>query len=121
MKQFLIPALVALPLPVPAQDSDATDPTLAFNNHCRTCHSQDEGDNRLGPNLYQVIGREAGSLEGYRYSDALARADFAWDAEQLEAFIENPEAVVPGHNMKPYSGIADPEVRSAILQALEEN
>ncbi|MBN7787497.1 c-type cytochrome [Ponticoccus gilvus] len=108
-------ALILLATPAFAQDDD---PQLAFNNHCRTCHSQDEGDNRLGPSLHGILGREAGSREGYAFSDALASADFTWDEETLDAFIENPDAVVQGHAMKPYPGIADPEVRAKILTAL---
>lgn len=110
-------ALFLSAAPAAAQDNEAM---LAFNNHCRTCHSLDEGDNRLGPNLYGIVGREAGSLEDYGYSDALARADFAWDAETLDAFIEDPDAVVPGHNMKPFSGIAEAETRATIVEALSD-
>lgn len=111
-----VTTLALLATPALAQDDD---PQLAFNNHCRTCHSQDEGDNRLGPSLYGILGREAGSIEGYAFSDALAAADFAWDEETLDAFIENPDAVVQGHAMKPYPGIAEPEVRATILEALQ--
>ncbi len=113
------PHLTALALlTASAAHAQDDDPQLTFNNHCRTCHSQDEGDNRLGPNLHGIIGREAGSIDGYGFSDALSRADFTWDAEQLDAFIENPDAVVPGHNMKPYSGLTDATVREAIITAL---
>src|SRR5207247_7337319 len=42
-----------------------------YNNACRTCHSIKEGDNRLGPNLYKIIGRKAGSLPQYNYSSAM--------------------------------------------------
>lgn len=109
-------ALALLAAPAMAQDDD---PQLAYNNHCRTCHSQDEGDNRLGPSLYGIIGREAGSLKGYAFSDALASADFTWDEDTLNAFIEDPDAVVQGHAMKPYPGIAEPDIRATILQALK--
>lgn len=90
---------------------------LAFNTSCRTCHSGREGDNRLGPNLHDIIGRKAGSAE-YSYSPAMASSDVVWDAETLDRFIENPEAVVPGNNMKPYGGISDDEVRASIVDYL---
>ncbi|SFD94416.1 c-type cytochrome [Roseivivax sediminis] len=110
-------AIAALPvLPALAQD---VDPGLAYNNNCRTCHSRDEGDNRLGPNLYQIVGRDAAAAEGYQYSNALASADFAWDEERLDAWIENPDNVLNGHKMKPYSGIAEAETRAAIIEALK--
>ena len=94
------------------------DAQLAYNNHCRTCHSLDAGDHRLGPSLHGVVGREAGSLQGYTFSQAMRRSGVAWDAETLDAFIEDPDAVVPGHGMRPYQGIRDPEVRAHILEAL---
>jgi cytochrome c len=92
---------------------------LAFNNHCRTCHVTNEGDHRLGPSLYGVIGREAGSAPGYNYSSAMADAGFVWDEASIDRFITNPEAVVPGNNMKPFTGIADSEERAKIIAHLE--
>lgn len=77
----------------------------------------DDGDNRLGPNLHGIMGRQAGSEE-YGYSPALKSSDIVWDAQTLDRFIENPEAVIPGNNMKPYGGISDPEVRESIVSHL---
>ena len=103
-----------------AQDEvDPDEARLAFNNHCRTCHVTTEGDNRLGPSLHNVIGREAGSAPGFAYSSAMQNADFVWDEERLDRFIENPEAVVPGNNMKPFSCIAAAEERAKIIAHLE--
>jgi cytochrome c len=98
-------------------DNQSRDGKLAFNNSCRTCHSMDDGDNRLGPNLHGIMGRQAGSEE-YGYSPALKSSDIVWDAQTLDRFIENPEAVIPGNNMKPYGGISDPEVRESIVSHL---
>lgn len=104
-----------------AQETDnaSEDGKLAFNSSCRTCHSVDEGDNRLGPNLHDLIGREAGS-EKYAYSPAMSASKVVWDAETLDRFIENPNAVVPGNNMKPFGGISDPKIRAGIVQYLNE-
>jgi cytochrome c len=77
-----------------------------------------EGDNRLGPHLHGVIGRQAGSLPGYAYSAAMTGSGIVWDAANLDRFIENPEAVVPGNNMKPYTGIAAPEERAKLVEFL---
>lgn len=90
---------------------------LAYNGSCRTCHSIREGDNRLGPNLHDIIGREAGTAE-YRYSPAMANSSIVWDEATLDRFIQDPEAVVPGNNMKPYGGISDAEVRESIVKWL---
>jgi cytochrome c len=100
-------------------DTDPEEAQLAFNNHCRTCHTTKEGDNRLGPSLHGVIGREAGSAPGFAYSSALKDAGITWDEETLDRYIENPEAVVPGNNMKPYSGITSAEERAKIIAHLK--
>ena len=92
----------------------------AFNNACRTCHIMREGDNRLGPNLNKVVGRKAGSISGYNYSSAMKETDFVWDEAKLDRFIANPDEVVPGHNMKPYGGLASKEERTKIIAFLAE-
>jgi cytochrome c len=90
-----------------------------FNNACRTCHTIKEGDNRQGPNLYKIIGRKAGSLPDYNYSSAMKGAGFVWDEEKLEHFITSPDEVVPGNNMKPYSGLASTDDRAKVIAFLK--
>ena len=92
---------------------------IAFNNACRTCHTAREGDNRLGPSLYHVIGREAGSLPSYAYSESMKKVDIVWDKSYLDRFIANPDQVVPGHNMKPFGGVASADERAKIIAFLE--
>jgi cytochrome c len=101
------------------QRADVSSGQLEFNNACRTCHSVKEGDNRLGPNLYKIVGRKAGSLPNYSYSSALKGADFVWDKAKLDAFIANPDSAVPGNNMKPYGGLASADVRAKVIAFLE--
>ena len=79
---------------------------MMFNNACRTCHTIRDGDNRLAPNLYGIIGRKSGTARGYsNYSSSMQNADVVWDEKNLEQFIADPGAVVSGNNMKPFSGI----------------
>jgi cytochrome c len=99
----------------------ADDGELAFNNVCRTCHTLGKGDNRLGPSLHKIIGRKAGSLANYNYSGAIKRADVVWDRATLDRFISNPDQVIPGNNMKPYSGLTSAEERAKIIAFLEAN
>lgn len=101
-----------------AQD-DVEEGQLAFNNHCRQCHTTDEGDHRLGPSLHDIMGREAGSASGYGFSSAMARSDVVWDEQTLDRYIEDPDAVVPGNNMKPYPGITSADERSKIIAHLK--
>jgi cytochrome c len=100
------------------QRVDAASGQQVFNNACRTCHTTKEGDNRLGPHLYKIIGRKAGSLPDYGYSSALKGADFVWDEEKLERFITNPDELVPGNSMKPYGGLASTDDRARVISFL---
>jgi cytochrome c len=101
-----------------SQDDASQEQQQVFNNACRSCHTIREGDNRLGPNLYKVVGRKAGSLPDYNYSTAMKGADFDWDEEKLERFIANPDEVVPGNNMKPYGGLASADERKKVVAFL---
>jgi cytochrome c len=118
---FLIAATTVMPVrPAIAQDAAKGDAgQLLFNNACRTCHTLREGDNRLGPNLHGIVGRKSGSLSGYGYSEAMKKADLVWDKANLDRFIANPDQVVPGHNMKPYGGMASTEDRATLTAYLE--
>jgi cytochrome c len=109
----------AVPQESPRKDADTESGQLTFNNACRTCHTTKEGDNRLGPNLHNVIGRKAGSLPNYGYSSAMKGADFVWDKEKLDRFIAKPDELVPGNNMKPYGGLTSAEDRAKIIAFLE--
>jgi len=92
---------------------------IAYNNACRTCHSMREGDHRLGPSLYGVVGRKAGSIEGFAFSSAMRSANIVWDEKTLDQFIADPEKVVHGNGMKPFGGIDDPKQRGEIIAYLK--
>lgn len=115
---FLLPlALSSLASAGSAED----DPGLmAFNGACRTCHTIREGDNRLAPNLFGIIGRKAGAVDSYGgYTSAMQNAGLVWDETNLEAFIANPEAVVQGNSMKPYAGLTSADARAHIVRFLK--
>jgi cytochrome c len=90
----------------------AGDPAAgeAVFRKCATCHAVGEGaTNRIGPELNDVFGRTAGSLEGYNYSQALADAGAAglvWTAETLGPWLHKPRDVVPRTKMT-FAGIAE--------------
>ena len=77
-------------------------------------------DNRLGPSLYGVIGRKAGSLESFAYSESLKDSGVTWDEPTLDKWIANPGAVIPGNQMSPpYGGVADAAIRKRIIAYLK--
>jgi cytochrome c len=101
-----------------SQDIKAASGQQVFNNACRTCHTIKAGDNRLGPSLYKIIGRKAGSLPNYNYSGAMKGAGFVWDEQKMEHFIVNPDEVVPSNNMKPYGGLASTDDAKKVIAFL---
>jgi cytochrome c len=108
---------IGLPAFTPLQAAESNQ--VAFNNRCRTCHSVKADDNRLGPSLHNIVGRKAGALSEYAaYSQAMKSSGIVWDEATLNKFIENPDAVVPGNNMKPYPGITDESERKQIVEYL---
>ncbi len=75
---------------------------------CGACHqAAPDARSTIGPNLWGVGGRKAGSLPGFAYSPAMKAAGIKWDRAKLVAFLKNPKAVVPGTRMA-FVGISDP-------------
>lgn len=74
---------------------DAANGQRVFTQ-CRTCHQVQPGRNMVGPSLYGILGREAGSVEGFRYSDANANSGIVWTEEVMYEYLENPARYIPG-------------------------
>jgi cytochrome c len=102
----LVAATAALlVLSTPALAADVEHGKQVYQT-CAACHS-DKPD-ALGPNLAGVIGRKAGSRDDFRYSPAMTRAGFNWDAGSLHDYLADPQAKVKGNRM-PFSGLSDPK------------
>jgi len=104
-----------MPLPATRPPDGAT----LFKQQCAVCHTLSLSEPmRQGPPLVKVLGRPAGKVEGFHYSDGLAKADFTWDETRLDAWLANPQAVIPGVVMVYRQ--AKPETRAAIIDFLKE-
>ena len=68
-------------------------------NKCKICHVLDEPTNKIGPYLVGILGREAGTAEGFKYSDAMKESGVVWNDETLAAYLAEPRAYVPGNRM----------------------
>jgi cytochrome c len=90
-------ALLAGPL-VAKAEGDPAKGKKVFNK-CRTCHVVDAEQNKVGPNLVGLFGREAGSVEGFKYSDAMMASGIVWEDETITAYVKDPKAYVPGNRM----------------------
>jgi cytochrome c len=87
---------------------------------CKACHSFNKGGpNKVGPNLYGVVGSDIASMDGFSYTDALAGKDGAWTYEKLWNYLENPQKWAPGTNMS-YPGVKDPAKRANIIAYLKQ-
>ena len=97
----------------------AADPEKgkAVFEQCAACHSVDGSGDYDGPTLKGVMGRKAGSLEDYRYSAAMKRADIVWDAATLDKYVTDPQALIPGNRMA-FAGIADKDQRDDLIAYL---
>jgi len=108
-------AAAQIPLPAPKPPDG---PTL-FKQQCATCHTTNLTDAvRQGPSLFNIIGRRVGTVEGFHYSAGFAKADFVWDEARIDAWISNPQEMIPGAVMAYRQ--AKPEVRTAIIAYLKE-
>jgi len=85
---------------------------------CAACHTVNKGGvNGLGPNLFDIVGRKAGSQPDFGYSDAMKKARFAWTPQKLDAYIAHPAAVVPGNRMA-FAGIPNAKDRADLIAYL---
>ena len=73
---------------------------------CAACHT--EKADAIGPNLKGVFGRNSASLDDFRYSNPMKRANLVWDEDNLRAYVRDPQAKVKGNRM-PYGGMSDPK------------
>ena len=85
---------------------------------CRTCHVVDPGMNRVGPSLANIVGREAGSVAGFRYSEANANSGIIWTEEKLFQFLEKPQRVIPKSRMI-FAGMPDVQKRADVIAYLK--
>ena len=93
-----------------------------FERKCSVCHTLEaDGANRAGPTLYKVFGREAGTLPGYLYSEALIKTDLIWNEETIgRLFDDGPDVVVPGTKM-PIQKVKSVTKRDALIRYLKES
>ena len=87
---------------------------------CRSCHSTDAGRNGLGPSLAGVVGREAGSVEGFKYSDAIKASGVTWTSENLDTWLVDSAGFIPGNRMSQLfrPGVQDDTKRADLIAYL---
>ncbi|MGL4962150.1 MAG: c-type cytochrome [Inquilinus sp.] len=118
----LVAAIAALALPMAAQAQDAAGDAAKGKQvfaKCQACHSLEAGTNKLGPSLHGLIGRTSGSIDSFKYSDAMKNAHLTWDEATLDKYLANPKTLVPGTKMV-FPGLPKEEDRLAVIAYLKE-
>jgi cytochrome c len=83
---------------------------------CAACHSVEKGGkNGIGPNLYNIVGRQVGSDPTFTYSNAMKTKGGNWDAASLDAYIAGPAKYMPGTRMS-FAGLQNPNERNAVVE-----
>ena len=88
---------------------------------CAACHSIVKGGkNKIGPALYNVVGRKVGGIADYKYSKALASYDKEWNFRELNGFLKKPAKYIKGTKMA-YAGLRKEKDRASIIKYLNQN
>ena len=112
-------AAVAALLTAAAASAQASDEEgeKVFKKSCAACHTVEPGKNKVGPSLAAIIGRKAGTVPGFNYSEANKKSELEWDAAKLDEYLADPKKFMPGNKMV-FTGVKKPEEREAIIRYL---
>src|SRR4051812_49016213 len=106
--------LVAGIAPARAED----DGEKTFKKYCAVCHTTEAGKNKIGPSLSGVVGRKAGTINGFAYSEANKGSGLVWDEAKLDQYLNDPKQFMPGNKMV-FPGVKKAEERSAVIAYLK--
>lgn len=85
---------------------------------CMACHGIGEGENKIGPSLYKIVGAPAGRAANFKYSDAIASSGVVWTDDVLAAYLENPAKYLQGNKML-FPGLPSPQDRADVIAYLK--
>ena len=115
----ILVAIAALLTAGPAfAEGDATAGKKVYNK-CKTCHALEAGKKKLGPTLHGIIGRTAGTVEGYKYSDVMKESGIVWTEENIDAYLAKPKEFMPGNKMV-FPGLKKDQQRADVIAYLKE-
>lgn len=104
-------------VPVKATAADVQQGKNLFQGRCAMCHSTESGVNKIGPSLAGVMGRKAGTVPNFDYSQALKKSGIVWTPKTLNKWLRNPHTFIPGDRM-PFPGLASKSERADIIAYL---
>lgn len=99
-------------------DGDAAKGEKVFKK-CKACHTIEQGGkNKIGPNLFGIVGKKSASVEEYKYSKAMKNADLTWDEATLSEYLKKPKAFVKGTKMS-FAGLKKEKDRDNLIAYLK--
>jgi cytochrome c len=116
---FLVLLLLALPLiaAAPAR-ADGAAGEAVFKKYCQVCHTTEAGKNKIGPSLAGIVGRKAGSVPGFNYTDANKNSGATWDEKTLDTYLTDPKKFIPGTKML-FAGVKNDADRHSLIDYLK--
>jgi len=114
MRKWILAIAMIAVAPSAGMAADAAAGEKVFAR-CKACHQVDK--NGVGPHLGSVVGRKAGSVEGYNYSEALKKSGITWDEAALDKWLQGPSKDVPGTKMI-FPGVKDATQRADLIAYL---
>lgn len=127
---YTVPIEEAAPAAAPAAEAEVLEPIAPLlaaasaengaklARACTACHSFEQGGaNKVGPGLWEVVGRKLGTHEGFSYSKAMTEHGGTWDYEALNHFLVKPQGFLPGTKMT-FAGLKKPEQRADVIAYL---
>jgi cytochrome c len=119
MRRIVMSVATAVCLVNAASAQDPAEGEKVFAT-CKACHQIGEGaKNAIGPELNGVVGRKAGSVAGYSYSDANKNSGITWDESNLAEYLKDPKVKVPGTKMI-FAGIKDEKKVQDLIAFLKQ-
>lgn len=118
-KAALAAAFFVTAVPAAGAENLAGDPEQGKKvfRLCIACHSVEPGENRVGPHLHNLIGREAGSIGGFNYSKAHKESGIVWTQETLDPYLKDPRSYIPGNRMM-FMGVRNDQQRADLIAYL---
>jgi len=115
---LVIAAALAAGVGTATADDDVKAGEAVFKRACAVCHTAEAGKNKVGPSLAGVVGRNAGAVEGFKYSDAMKNSGVTWSNDTLGKYLADPKAFMPGNRMV-YPGLRKESDRKAVIDYLD--
>jgi cytochrome c len=110
---------LAFALPGIAVAQDAKKGETVFKRTCAACHTVEAGKNKVGPSLAGIVGRQAATVEGFRYSEPMKSSGLTWTEENLDKYLADPKGFIPGNRMA-FAGVKKEDERHAVIEYLEQ-